>query len=193
MSRRKFEAPRKGSLAYLPKRRTRHHHGRIRHFPKDDASKPIHLTAFMGYKAGMTHVVKYFERREGKKVIKKDIVHACSVVECPPMKVVGMVGYIQTPRGMRTLSTVWAGKLEAEVLRRFYRNWTNSKKKAFSKYADRYKQDDKSKTSIKRDLERIKKYCTTVRVLCATQISKLNLRQKKSHIMEIQVNGGSIS
>jgi len=94
MSHRKFEAPRKGSLAYLPKRRTRHHHGRIRHFPRDDAAKPIHLTAFVGYKAGMTHVVKYFERREGKKVIKKDIVHACSVVECPPMKVVGLVGYI---------------------------------------------------------------------------------------------------
>jgi len=108
MSHRKFEAPRKGSLAYMPKRRTRHHHGRIRHFPRDDASKPIHLTAFMGYKAGMTHVVKYFERREGKKVIKKDIVHACSVVECPPIKVVGLVGYIQTPRGMRTLATVWA-------------------------------------------------------------------------------------
>ena len=193
MSHRKFEAPRKGSLAYLPKRRTRHHHGRIRHFPRDDAAKPVHLTAFMGYKAGMTHVVKYFERREGKKVIKKDIVHACSVVECPPMKVVGMVGYIQTPRGMRTLATVWAAQLDNDVKRRFYKNWMNSKKKAFSKYADRFKQDDKSKTSIKRDLERIKKYCTTVRVLCATQVRKLNLRQVKSHIMEIQVNGGTIA
>jgi len=193
MSHRKFEAPRKGSLAYLPKRRTRHHHGRIRHFPRDDASKPIHLTAFMGYKAGMTHVVKYFERREGKKVIKKDIVHACSVVECPPMKIVGLVGYIQTPRGMRTLATVWAAQLDNDVKRRFYKNWMNSKKKAFSKYADRFKQDDKSKTSIKRDLERIKKYCTTVRVLAATQVRKLNLRQVKSHIMEIQVNGGTIA
>jgi len=147
----------------------------------------------MGYKAGMTHVVKYFERREGKKVIKKDIVHACSVVECPPMKVVGLVGYIQTPRGMRTLATVWAAQLDNDVKRRFYKNWMNSKKKAFSKYADRFKQDDKSKTSIKRDLERIKKYCTTVRVLCATQVRKLNLRQVKSHIMEIQVNGGTIA
>jgi large subunit ribosomal protein L3e len=101
------------------------------------------------------------------------------------MKVVGLVGYIQTPRGLRALSTVWAAKLDDDVKRRFYRNWMNSKKKAFSKYADRFKQDAKSKTSIKRDLERIKKYCTTVRVLCATQIRKLNLRQVKSHIMEI--------
>jgi len=57
------------------------------------------MTAFMGYKAGMTHIVKLEQRREGRKLIKKDVVHAVSVVECPPMKIVGMVGYIETPRG----------------------------------------------------------------------------------------------
>jgi hypothetical protein len=29
----------------------------LKAFPKDDPSKPVHLTAFIGYKAGMTHVV----------------------------------------------------------------------------------------------------------------------------------------
>ncbi|TNV78738.1 hypothetical protein FGO68_gene14130 [Halteria grandinella] len=72
MSHRKYECPRSGSLAFLPRRRTRHHRGRVRSFPKDDAKKPIHLTAFMGYKAGMTHVARHHERREGKKVFKKD-------------------------------------------------------------------------------------------------------------------------
>jgi len=32
-----------------------------------------------------------------------------------------------------------------------------------------------------------------VRVLCSTQIRKLGLRQNKNHIMEIQVNGGSVA
>merc|ERR1719439_21634 len=99
------------------------------------------------------------------------------------MKVVGMVGYTETPRGLRALSTVWAAQLDADVKRRFYKNWMNAKKKAFSKYADRFKEDDKSKRSIKRDLERIRKYCTVVRVLCATQNRKLKLRQHKAHIM----------
>jgi len=116
----------------------------------------------------MTHVVKYQERREGKKVIKKDVVHACTVVECPPMKIVGLVGYIETPRGLRALQTVWAAKLDNEVKRRFYKNWMNAKKKAFSKYADKYKVDAKAKNHVNRDLERIKKYCTVVRVLAAT-------------------------
>merc|ERR1719454_196116 len=193
MSHRKFEAPRCGSLGFIPKRRTRHHRGRVRHFPKDDKSKPVHLTAFMGFKAGMTHVVKYFERREAKKVIKKDIVHAISVVECPPMKVVGMVGYIETPRGMRALQTVWAQHLDNDVKRRFYKNWMHSKKKAFTKYAEKYKKDAKDRHSVQRDVERIRKYATTVRAICATQNRKLKLRQHKAHILEIQVNGGDIA
>lgn len=193
MSHRKYEHPRHGSLAYLPKRRTRHPRGRIRSFPRDDASKPIHLTAFVGYKAGMTHVVKYQERREGKKTIKKDVVHSATVVECPPLKVIGFVGYVETPRGMRALASVWAQNMDDDVKRRFYKNWMNSKKKAFSKYVDRkYKSDKSSKQNVQRDIDRITKYATVVRVVCATQIRKLALRQHKAHIMEIQVNGGTV-
>jgi len=193
MSHRKFEHPRCGSLAYLPKRRTRHHCGRIRSFPRDNAASPVHLTAFMGYKAGMTHVVKYQERREGKKMIKKDVVHACTVVECPPMKIVGLVGYVETPRGLRALSTVWAANLDPEVKRRMYKNWMSAKRKAFSKYSDRHKLPETDKNSIARDLARVKKYCTVVRVLAATQIRKLHFRQHKAHVMEVQVNGGSVA
>merc|ERR1719183_3458314 len=193
MSHRKFEHPRCGHLGYLPKRRTKHHKGKCRTFPNDDKTKPVHLTAFMGYKAGMTHVVRGMEKREGRKTIKKDVVEAVTVVECPPMKVIGMVGYIETPRGLRALSTVWAQKLPDGVMRRFYKNYYCAKKKAFSKYAKRYSEDAKSKNHPQRDVNRIKKYCTVVRVLCCTQIEKLKFRQRKAHLMEIQVNGGSVA
>jgi large subunit ribosomal protein L3e len=193
MSHRKYEQPRHGSLGFLPKRRTRHHRGRVRSFPRDDQKKQIHLTAFIGYKAGMTHVARHHEKREGKKVIKKDIIEAVTIVECPPMKIVGLVGYIDTPRGLRALSTVFAQHLPDDLRRRFYKNWTNAKKKAFTKYQEKYKVDDKSKNSIKRDLERIKKYSTIVRVLACTQYDKLNQRQKKAQLMEIQINGGKIT
>jgi len=181
-----------GHLGYLPKRRTKHHKGKVRTFPTDDKTKPVHLTAYMGYKAGMTHVVRGMEKREGRKTLKKDVVEAVTVVECPPMKVVGMVGYIETPRGLRALSTVWAQKLPDGVIRRFYKNYYCAKKKAFSKYAKRYSEDAKSKNHPQRDINRIRKYCTTVRVLCCTQIEKLKFRQRKAHLMEIQVNGGSV-
>jgi large subunit ribosomal protein L3e len=39
----------------------------------------------------------------------------------------------------------------------------------------------------------MKKYCQVIRVLAHTQIRKLKLRQKKAHLMEIQINGGSVA
>merc|ERR1712166_1223202 len=65
--------------------------------------------------------------------------------------------------------------------------------KAFSKYAKKYEEDAKSKNHVNRDIQRITKYCSTVRVLVATQIDKLKFRQKKAHLMEIQVNGGDVA
>ena len=188
MSHRKFEAPRHGNLGFLPKKRTKHHHGRIRSFPKDDPSKPPHLTAFMGYKAGMTHVVRDVDR-PGSKIHKKEIVEAVSILETPPMVVVGVVGYVETPRGLRSTTTVWANFLSTEVKRRFYKNWFKAKRKAMTKYAKKYEGDDASR--IEAELEKIKRTCAVVRVVAHTQVKKLKLRQKKAHIMEIQVNGGS--
>ena len=39
----------------------------------------------------------------------------------------------------------------------------------------------------------MKKYCTTIRVIVHTQMKILRRRQKKAHIMEVQLNGGSIA
>jgi len=36
-------------------------------FCKDDPKKPVHLTAVMGYKAGMTHVVRDLDRPGSSK------------------------------------------------------------------------------------------------------------------------------
>jgi large subunit ribosomal protein L3e len=106
------------------------------------------------------------------------------------MVVVGVVGYVQTPRGLRALTTVWAQNLSEEVRRRFYKNWFKSKKKAFTKYAKKW-EDESGKKELEHELERIKKYCTVVRVIAHTQLSKIRGtradRQRKAHIMEVQV------
>jgi len=188
MSHRKFEAPRHGSLGFLPKKRTKRHSGRIRSFPHDnDKSAAPHLTAFRGYKAGMTHIVRGVDR-PGALMHKREVVDAVSIVETPPMVVVGIVGYVETPSGLRTLTTVFAEHLSDEFKRRCYKNWYKSKKKAYTKYSKKYEDGAKD---IDHELNRIKKFCTVVRVIAHTQVSKLNLRIKKAHIMEIQVNGGA--
>lgn len=49
-------------MAFYPKKRCRRHRPRVKTFPKDDKSKPVHLTAFLGYKAGMTHIVRVADK-----------------------------------------------------------------------------------------------------------------------------------
>merc|ERR1712093_532545 len=191
MSHRKYEHPRCGSLGFLPRKRAARHRGKAKSFPKDDPKAPVHLTAFLGYKAGMTHVVRDLDR-PGSKMHKKEVVEAATIIETPPMVAVGVVGYVETPRGLRSLTTVWAEHLSDEVKRRFYKNWYRSKKKAFTKYAKKHAESG-SASSVARELERISKYCSVVRVLAHTQIRKTGLAQKKAHLMEIQVNGGSIA
>jgi len=90
MSHRKFEAPRHGHLGFLPRKRARRHRGKIRSFPRDDPAKAPHLTAFLGYKAGMTHILREVNK-PGSKLHKKEAVEAVTIIEAPPMNVVGLV------------------------------------------------------------------------------------------------------
>jgi large subunit ribosomal protein L3e len=174
----------------MPRKRSKRHRGKVKSFPKDDPKQPVHLTAFLGYKAGMTHIVREVDR-PGSKVNKKEVVEAVTIIETPPLVVVGVTGMIETPRGLRTLGTIWAEHLSEECRRRFYKNWYQSKKKAFTKYASKW-QDEEGKKVIEKDFSKLIKYCKVIRVLCHTQMKLMNQRQKKAHIMEIQVNGGTV-
>jgi len=174
----------------LPRKRSKHHRGRVRSFPKDDPTKKPHLTAFMGYKAGCTHIMREVNK-PGSKLHKKETVEAVTIIETPPMVVVGLVGYIETPRGLRTLTTVWCAHLSDTVKRRFYKNWYRAKRKAFTLYAARITEENNK--DVETELNRMKKYCQVIRVLAHTQIRKVGLRQKKAHLMEVQVNGGTLA
>jgi len=101
--------------------------------------------------------------------------------------IVGLVGYKETATGLKPVTTVWAEHLNDEVKRRFYKNYYKSKRKAFTKYTKKYADGQKE---INEALEKVKSTCVVVRVLAHTQIRKLQLGQKKAHIMEVQVNGG---
>lgn len=187
MSHRKFEAPRHGSLAFLPRKRATHHRGKIRSFPDDDNSASPHLTAFIGYKAGSTHVVREVNRQD-HKLNRTEVIEAVTIIESPPMVVVGLVGYVETIHGLKPFTTVWAKHLDESCLRRFYKNWYRAKRKAFKKY-----RNDPNYEVDKKKIEQIKKYCKVIRVIAHTQVRKLKIGQKKAHIVEIQVNGGDVS
>jgi len=107
--------------------------------------------------------------------------------------VVGVVGYSETPRGLRAVSTVWAHHLSDEFLRRLYRNWYASKKKAFTQYQKANYNNQRGNDAIKAQLEKIKKHCSVVRVIAHTQIQSVPVKSKRAHVMEIQLNGGTVA
>jgi len=137
----------------------------------------------------MTHILRELNK-PGSRSHKKDIVEAVTIIECPKMVGVGIVGYTETPQGLRALTTVWATTLSEDFKRRMYKNWYKSKKKAFSKWQARNK--DNGSFEIEQRLDNIRKHCSVVRLIAHTQMADLKgLRQRKAHIMEIQINGGN--
>jgi large subunit ribosomal protein L3e len=146
----------------------------------------------MTYKAGMSHIVREVER-PGSKIHKKEVVEGVSVLEAPPMICIGFVAYVETPRGLRSLTSVWAGHLSEEVKRRFYKTWHKSKQKAFAKYQKRWSEASKGGESVPMatEIDRAKKYCQVIRAICHTQVGKVKIGQKKANIKEIQINGGT--
>jgi large subunit ribosomal protein L3e len=141
----------------------------------------------------MTHIIREGDKsRARSKTYQQEICESVTVVETPPLVAVGIVGYIKSPRGLRSLNTIFAKHLSEESRRRFYKNWyASTKRKAFTRYANKYSVDKKF---LETELEEMKRHCCVVRVLCHTQVQKVSgLKDKKSQIMELQVFGGSIS
>lgn len=185
MSHRKFSQSRKGSLGYLPKKRCTRGRGRLNTFPKDSSTEKPHLTAFLGYKAGCTHVMRLIEHR-GSALHNLQTIDQTTVLDTPPMICCAIVGYAHTPGGMKPFSTVWSAHVAEAAKRRFYKNYHNSKKLAFSKYQQKAAESD----FIKTELARMKEHCAMIRIVAHSQPGLTPLKHKKADIMEIQVNGG---
>lgn len=189
MSHRKFERPRSGCLGFLPRKRCKHgFRGRVRSYPLDDKKQKPHLTAFLCYKAGTTHTVRDLDR-PGSKLHKKEVVEVVSVVDTPPMIVVGMTGYVATPRGLRCLTTVWAQHLPDQFKRSYYKHWCHAKKKAFCQHSRKLAQTTKW---YDKSVAQLKKHCSVIRVICAAQTRLCKIGPKKSHVLEVQINGGTV-
>eukprot|EP00997_Jenningsia_sp_PLL12_P010544 NODE_782_length_1454_cov_493.049822_g646_i0.p1 GENE.NODE_782_length_1454_cov_493.049822_g646_i0~~NODE_782_length_1454_cov_493.049822_g646_i0.p1 ORF type:complete len:431 (-),score=110.34 NODE_782_length_1454_cov_493.049822_g646_i0:101-1393(-) len=192
MSHRKFERPRHGNLGFLPRKMAQRNRGRIRSWPKDNPSHDPHLTAFLAYKAGMTHIVRELDV-PGSKMHKKEVVEAVSVIEAPPMIAVGLVGYVKTIKGYATIHTVWAQHLPEQFRRTSVRDWGRSSKKAFTNYTKNMF-DGAGKKTYDKQILAIKRYAAFVRVIAISQPKTIKgMRQKRSHVLEIQVNGGCVA
>ncbi len=114
MGHRKFHAPRRGSLAFLPRARASRWVGRVRYWPTGiRETKPL---AFIGYKAGMRSAVGV-DNREGSLTYGKEIAFPITVIETPPMVAVALRAYVKTPKGLQTFAEAWTEKPPKDLSR----------------------------------------------------------------------------
>jgi large subunit ribosomal protein L3e len=137
----------------------------------------------------MTHVVREVHK-VGSRLHKKEVVEAVTIVECPKMNVVGVVGYIETPRGLKKIKSLFAEHLDESVIRRFYKRYRGKDHyKAFT----RYQKQENWKKTVDHVLPLLKKRATVIRVLCHPRMRDVqHIGTIKAPLIEIQVNGGTV-
>jgi large subunit ribosomal protein L3e len=137
----------------------------------------------------MTHIVREVIK-PNSRLNKKEVVEAVTIVECPKMAVVGITGYIETPRGLKKIKTLFARNLDESVIRRFYKRYRGKDHyKAFNKYS---KEENWRKTHDK-VVPVLRKKASVIRILAHPKMRDIpHIGKIKAPLLEIQVNGGTV-
>jgi len=167
----KDSKPRRGSMAYYPRKRAKSIVARIRSWPKIEEVKPL---GFAGYKVGMTHVI-LIEDNPNSPYYGKEVAKAVTILETPPLYVCGIRAYTKTPYGLKCLCEVWGKDLPKDLERAF----TVPKNPV-----EEHEENMKKFLSMKEEFNEI-------RLIVCTQPRRAGIHKKKPEILEIPV-GGSI-
>jgi large subunit ribosomal protein L3 len=109
----KIHRPRRGSLAFSPRKRAKSEVPRIRSWSEGDKAR---MAGFAGYKAGMTHVMM-IDDRPRSLTEGMEISVPVTVLEVPPMNVVAVRAYENYNGGLRPAGEAWAGDLSSDLTR----------------------------------------------------------------------------
>lgn len=99
----KRHRPRRGSLAFSPRKRARSEICRIK---REEIVAGRKIQGFAGYKAGMTHVILTDERPHSLTK-GMEIAVPATIIETPPMRVEGVRLYKNTHYGRQAVTEAW--------------------------------------------------------------------------------------
>ncbi len=109
--------PKRGSLAFSPRKRAKGHIPRFRAWP--EAIGEPRLQSFAGYKVGMTHVIMIDDTKYSLTQ-GMEISAPVTVIETPAIRVAAIRAYIEDSVGERAIAEVWAADLDPELKRRIH-------------------------------------------------------------------------
>ena len=150
--------PRSGSLQFWPRKRAKRIYPRVRAWANLDRAS---LLGFLGYKVGMTHV-QVNENNPALKAIRL-VTYSVTIIECPPLKVLGIKFYQSTEYGLRNITTIYSENLNKELKRKL-----TLAKKIESKFPESF--DD-------------------LRLIVYTQPRLTTINKKKPEIIELALSG----
>ncbi|MFH1390716.1 MAG: 50S ribosomal protein L3 [Candidatus Diapherotrites archaeon] len=168
--------PRSGSLAYYPRVRAKRQLANFSTYPtiETESSKPIN---FFGFKAGM---ITIFGKNSHEKSVNfgVDTAIPATIIECPPIKIIGARAYKKTIDGLKVLGEATIDKPGKHL---------REKIKAFKKQGKKKKE---AKTYSKfEDLEKFKEKTVKVVLLSELQPSQTGIGKKKADVAELNLNG----
>ena len=169
MGHRRHSAPRRGSLAYLPRGRAKSMEARIRSWPKINTDEPK-LLVHAGFKAGCVQLVN-IDDREKTPNHGKQLVSLGTVIVTPPILIVGIRGYSKDQNGKHARFDLYADNLPKNISTLF-----KSKNN-----------DEPSKSP-----EKISKKIKEIYALIAVIPRNAGMSQKKPYIFEAAVKGGDV-
>ncbi|MBI2547105.1 MAG: 50S ribosomal protein L3 [Candidatus Aenigmarchaeota archaeon] len=160
--------PREGSKAYWPKKRTIRIYPNLATYPKTDKPK---IMGFAGYKASMLHAI-IFDNRKGSLTFGQEVSTPITVVDCPPLKVIGLRAYTNSVDGLKTLSEAVVKDLDKD----FPRKIILGNFKTEERLADMEKRIDK---------------ISRIRLVMSTQPRLSGIGKKTPEIFELEVGGNN--
>lgn len=167
MGHRKQSAPRRGSLAYLPKGRASRIVPRVKYWPPYEGEPK--LLGYIGYKAGHT-TVYYIDNTPGSPTLGLEIAKVGTVIATPPIIVAGIVGYIEENDTLKEYTRVWASNLPEEIKRKIP-TWRPNEKERLEK--------------LRGSVDKLKE----VRIIAFARPKLAGLPRKKPDLLEIKIGG----
>ncbi|MEM7814124.1 MAG: 50S ribosomal protein L3 [Candidatus Aenigmatarchaeota archaeon] len=162
-----IKRPKKGSQAFYPRKRAKRIYPAVSTYPETEKPK---LLDFAGYKAGMLTVV-LIDNVKNSPTFGQEVATPATVIECPPLRVIGIRAYKLTTKGFQVLTEVWTKNLPKDIERKV-----------------KVKPNEEKISEIEKNLEKISK----IRLIVATQPRYSGVGKKKPEIFEIEVGGKDV-
>jgi large subunit ribosomal protein L3 len=165
----KRSKPRAGSLAYYPRVRAKRIYPRINRYPRVEKVKPL---AFAGYKVGMLTAIM-LDNIKTSPTFGQEIAVPVTILDCPPLKVVGIRAYKKTRRGLRVFMEVWAKELPKDLQRKVRIGKARKEERL---------------ASLEKSLDEV----SEIRLIVVTQPRLSGVGKKRPELFEVGIGGKTI-